>query len=260
MTDTQQRLFLIHSFQKEMPQYASLQIPPNAEEQHKLIRALMNVRPPLPADEELLRVQDAYLQGLLREKVITAAESLPPCPHDPRISLWQGDITTLRADAIVNAANRALLGCFVPLHRCIDNAIHSCAGIQLRLACQELMEIQGHEEPTGTAKLTSGYNLPARYVLHTVGPIIRETPTPAQRKELADCYRSCLSLAAENGLRTLAFCCISTGEFHFPGREAAEIAVRTVREFLLTDNLLQRVVLNVFTDTDQQYYQELLHA
>ena len=184
--------------------------------------------------------------------------ALPSVSLDARIILWQGDITRLNADAIVNAANSALLGCFIPCHRCIDNAIHSAAGLQLRAECAALMERQGHSEKTGTAKITRGYNLPARHVIHTVGPIVSSALTDEHRELLASCYRSCLHLAAEHGLRSIAFCCISTGEFHFPNKEAAEIAVREVRAFLGRSTSIERVVFNVFKDEDRMIYERLL--
>ena len=177
---------------------------------------------------------------------------------EPGIYLWQGDITTLRCDAIVNAANSQLLGCFVPCHGCIDNAIHSFAGVQLRLACQQLMQREGHEEGTGEAKITPAFNLPCRYVLHTVGPIIYGSVTETDRKLLADCYRSCLELASAYGLRSVAFCCISTGEFHFPNRLAAEIAIKTVGEWQKENPGQMEVIFNVFKDNDYKIYQQLL--
>lgn len=195
-------------------------------------RALVNTREPRPADERFLAVQDRLLRGLIAQAGITDAVALPPTPADARFSLWRGDITTLEADAIVNAANSALLGCWVPGHHCIDNVIHTFAGVQLRLACAALMERQGHAEPTGCVQVTDAYNLPARWVLHTVGPIADGAPTERNRRELASCYESCLEAAAARGCRTVAFCCVSTGAFGFPQREAAEIAVGTVRSWL----------------------------
>ena len=177
------------------------------------------------------------------------------------LQIVRNDITTMKVDAIVNAANSALLGCFVPMHRCIDNAIHSAAGVQLRLACDRLMQAQGHPEPTGRAKITDGYNLPARYVLHTVGPIVRDTePTPRQERQLADCYRSCLALADAHDLQSIAFCCISTGEFGFPQKRAAEIAVSTVRAYLdaTVATGINSVIFNVFKDDDLSIYRNLL--
>ena len=244
----------------EMPEYRA-QAAGVAEEraaQRGLLRALMNVRPPRPLSEEFLRLQDELLSAEREERGVVDVMTLPAVPSDARIVLWQGDITRLRVDAIVNAANSALLGCFIPCHRCIDNAIHSAAGLQLRAACAELMERQGHPEETGGAKLTAGYNLPARHVLHTVGPIVVGALTEEDRALLASCYRSCLALAAEHGLKSVAFCCISTGEFHFPNAAAAEIAVREVRAFLRENDSIERVIFNVFKDEDRAIYERLL--
>lgn len=245
---------------EDLPEYRpqAEAFPPDAAAQRRLLRSLMNVREPLPLRPDFLQAQDALLSAEREEKGVVEAASLPAVPSDPRLVLWRGDITRLRVDAIVNAANSALLGCFHPCHGCIDNAIHSAAGLQLRDACGRLMAAQGYPEPNGRAKLTPGYNLPARYVLHTVGPVVRARVTTRDREELAACYRACLALAAENGLESIAFCCISTGEFRFPNREAAEIAVRTVREFLQTDTSVKRVVFNVFKDVDREIYRELL--
>lgn len=224
----------------------------------RFLRGLMNLRPPEPIAPEILALQDALLQSELLEKQIKDASGLPGAGQDGRLALWQGDITTLRADAIVNAANAALLGCFHPCHGCIDNAIHSAAGIQLRLACHAIMEAQGHEEPPGRAKLTPGFNLPARYVLHTVGPIVDGALTGAHRRRLADCYRACMDCAAEQGLESVAFCCISTGVYRFPHEAAAEIAVDTVRACLDAGSPVERVVFNVFTDRDAALYRAIL--
>lgn len=248
--------YLIRTLAAEQPRYAGLELPADREEKRALLRALFNLRPPLPADERLLAVQDEYLAEELRARGTTLAAELAPLSGD--ICLWQGDITTLAADAVVNAANSAMLGCFVPCHRCIDNAIHTYAGIQLRLACHELMERQGHEEPTGGAKITPAFNLPSRYVIHTVGPIVYASLTRRERDELASCYRSCLKLAKENGLKSIAFCCISTGEFRFPNAAAAQIAVDTVREFLKEEGVGMRVIFNVFKDIDREIYAGLL--
>ena len=224
----------------------------------RLLRALMNIRPPLPLDPDFLRLQDALLSAEREERGVVDAAALPEVPGHPGIALWQGDITRLRADAVVNAANSTLLGCFHPCHGCIDNAIHSAAGLQLRDACARLMEAQGHPEPTGTAKLTGGCNLPARHVLHTVGPIISGPLTNADRAALASCYTACLSLAAEHGLHSVAFCCISPGEFRFPRGEAAGIAVDTVTRFLSRPTSIRKVIFNVFQDADAALYRTLL--
>lgn len=254
----ERRIWLIRELQREMPQYQDIRIPVTEEEQWNLLRSLFNVRPPYPASQEFLKVQDEYLSELVRSRGIVDAESLPASELDPRITLWQGDITTLRCDAIVNAANSALLGCWQPCHSCIDNMIHSLSGVQLRIKCNEIMQAQGHEEETGTAKITPAYNLPCKYVLHTVGPIISGPLRKEDCDLLAGCYQSCLELAAGNNVRSVAFCCISTGVFHFPQRRAAEIAVETVRQFLETDSSIDRVIFNVFTDQDLAIYQKLL--
>ena len=256
MTQEERLDYLIKTLATEQPRYAGLELPADRGEKRALLRALFNLRPPLPADERLLSVQDEYLAEELRARGTTLAAELAPLSGD--ICLWQGDITTLAADAVVNAANSAMLGCFVPCHRCIDNAIHTYAGIQLRLACHELMERQGHEEPTGGAKITPAFNLPSRYVIHTVGPIVYASLTRRERDELASCYRSCLKLAKENGLKSVAFCCISTGEFRFPNAAAAQIAVDTVREFLKEEGVGMRVIFNVFKDIDREIYAGLL--
>ena len=245
---------------KEMPQYREQaeRFPADDASQRRLLRSLMNVRPPMPLDPAFLKVQNELLSAEREEKGVVDAMALPTVRSDPRLAVWQGDITRLKADAIVDADNSALLGCFVPCHGCIDNAIHSAAGLQLRDECFRLMEAQGHPEPNGRAKLTGGYNLPARHVLHTVGPIVRGRVTQRDREELASCYRACLELAAERGLHSVAFCCISTGEFHFPNREAAQIAVDTVRECLRQKTSIRRVIFNVFKDLDAEIYRGLL--
>ena len=261
MSDKKQeerRIWLIRELQREMPQYQDIRIPVTEEEQWNLLRSLFNVRPPYPASQEFLKVQDEYLSELIRGRGIVDAESLPVSKLDPRITLWQGDITTLRCDAIVNAANSALLGCWQPCHSCIDNIVHTLSGVQLRIKCNEIIQEQGHEEETGTAKITPAYNLPCKYVLHTVGPIISGPLRKEDCDLLADCYQSCLELAAGNNVRSVAFCCISTGVFHFPQQRAAEIAVETVRQFLETDSSIDRVIFNVFTDRDLAIYQRLL--
>ena len=258
MNQSERRQLLIRSLLREDPSYRTVGIPQGSEGQRQLLRGLMNLRPPQPADADFLRVQDEYLRGETAAKGITDLDDLTPV--QPGLYLWQGDITTLRCDAIVNAANSGMTGCYVPNHRCIDNAIHTFAGVQLRLACAELMEQQGMPEPTGRAKITPAFNLPCRYVLHTVGPIVSGLPTREDARLLASCYRSCLELAAANQLESVAFCCISTGEFHFPNEAAAQIAVDTVRRFLAEPTSIKRVVFNVFKDTDREIYAKLLHA
>ena len=258
MNQAERRLYLIRYLLAEDRRLAGMEIPPDKKGQEDLLRALMNIRPPKPADSEFLSVQDAYLREERDARGTTDASTLTPVRDN--LCLWQGDITTLAACGIVNAANSALLGCFHPLHGCIDNIIHSRAGVQLRLACNRLMEAQGHEEPTGRAKITPAYNLPSRYVLHTVGPVITGRVTGEDERLLASCYRSCLALAAENGLESLAFCCISTGEFHFPNRLAAETAVQTVEDWTRETESGMKVIFNVFKDTDLQIYREILEG
>lgn len=256
MNQSERRLFLIQSLLRERPSCRKQYIPTDSERQKVLLRGLMNVRYPNPISSEFLEIQDTYLQEETAAKGITDIESLAPI--QPGLYLWQGDITTLKCDAIVNAANSGLTGCYIPNHRCIDNAIHTYAGVELRLACEALMEAQGYPEPTGRAKITPAYNLPCKYVLHTVGPIISNQVTDSDKALLASCYRSCLELAAEKGLESVAFCCISTGEFHFPNGLAAEIAVRTVKGFLSKQTCIKKVIFNVFKDIDKQIYQRLL--
>lgn len=259
MTHEERRIYLIRELLAEDARYAGAAIPDGAAEQEKLLRALMNVRPPRPIGAEFLKMQDEYLRAERDRRGVVDAEAMPALPSDPRMALWQGDITTLKADAIVNAANSALLGCFYPLHGCIDNIVHTRSGVQLRLLCSEIMAKQGHEEPAGRAKITPAFNLPSRYILHTVGPIISGRVTQRDRELLASCYRSCLELAAANGCRSVAFCCISTGEFHFPNELAAQIAVDTVRDFLDTHDGL-RVIFDVYKDLDLEIYRNLLKA
>lgn len=258
MTHEEQRRYLIRELLAEDTQYQSVVIPEDAQGQRDLLRALMNVRPPMPIGAEFLKVQDEYLSVERDMAGVVNGGSLPPLCSDERLALWQGDITTLKVDAIVNAANSGMRGCFHALHSCIDNIVHSKSGIQLRLYCDEMMNRQGYEEPTGQAKITPAFNLPSRYVLHTVGPIIGGRVTQRDRELLASCYRSCLELAAEHGLESVAFCCISTGVFHFPNQEAAEIAVKTVTDFLNTPSSVKKVIFNVFKDADRQIYRGLL--
>ena len=256
MDQSEKRLFLIQSLLQERPQYRDMDIPADTNSQRQLLRGLMNIRAPRRTDGAFLKTQDAYLQGETAAKGITDIADLTPI--QPGLYLWQGDITTLKCDAIVNAANSGMTGCYIPNHRCIDNAIHTYAGVELRLACAELMEQQGHPEPTGQAKITPAFDLPCRYVLHTVGPIISGRVTAEDKELLASCYRSCLELAAENRLESVAFCCISTGEFHFPNDLAAEIAVRTVKEFLKKQTSVKKVIFNVFKDLDKAIYEKQL--
>lgn len=256
MEQGERRRYLIQYLIKENIDYKDLKIPTGKSDQEYLLRALMNVRMPGEVSEEFLRVQDAYLETVNFEKGITELSDLEELENG--IYLWQGDITTLHCGAIVNAANSQLLGCFQPGHSCIDNAIHTFAGVQLRNKCYELMSRQGHEEPTGQAKITPAYNLPCECVIHTVGPIVRGRLTDEHKELLASCYRACLNLAEECALTSIAFCCISTGVFMFPNEAAAEIAVGTVRAWRKAHSSQMKVVFNVFKDMDKLIYQNLL--
>ena len=243
-----------------LPEYRveAATVPTDVRSRRYLLRCLMNVWDPrrtLP--EAYFELEQQLLMAETQEKTPVDALALPE--KEPDIALFQGDITRLAADAIVNAANSQMLGCFVPGHSCIDNAIHSAAGLRLRAACYELMKEQGHEEPTGQAKLTPGFALSARYVVHTVGPIVQGSVTEKHRQQLRSCYRACLALAHEHHLRSIAFCCISTGVFHFPHREAAEIAVAEVRAYQKTHGDAPRVIFNVFQDEDRDIYEDLLN-
>ena len=260
MTRNEQISYLTDMLLEEMPQYRreAERIPSDEESRRYLLRCLMNVREPRALPPRFLAVQDALLGAERGSRGVVHVRELPAIPSDGRLVLWQGDITRLDADAIVNAANSQLLGCFRPGHNCIDNVIHSAAGLQLREECAKIMRAQGHEEPTGQAKITAGYNLPAKHVLHTVGPIISGPLTEEDRALLASCYRSCLRLAEEKGLKTVAFCCISTGVFRFPKDEAARIAVETVRDYLKTGSL-ERIVFCVHGDENLRIYQQLLY-
>lgn len=250
-------LWLIKFLLSENDEYKNIKIPDDENERFRLFRGLVNVRPPKPVSEEFLAVQDELLSELLREKGVTNYKDLTPVK--PNIYLWQGDITTLKCGAIVNAANSALLGCFCPNHGCIDNAIHTFAGVQLRLKCAEIMRKQGREEETGGAKITPAYNLPCEYILHTVGPIVSGELNEKHERQLVSCYRSCLELSKQNGVKSTAFCCISTGEFHFTNERAAEIAVETVRDFLKSNSDIE-VIFNVFKDEDYEIYKRILAA
>ena len=262
MTRQERVSSMIEYLKKENDGYASIMEPADYHEKRNLLRSLMNVRWPGEASAEYYELQDALLKEELKKKGIVRLKEIPvvideyPCTgikNAERISVWQGDITKLAVDAIVNAANSQMLGCFVPCHGCIDNAIHSAAGIQLRNECAEIMEKQGHEEPTGKAKITKGYNLPAKHVIHTVGPIVGVSVT----EQLKACYLSSMILAERERLRSVAFCCISTGEFHFPNKLAAQIAVETVDRYLSASRL-ERVVFNVFKDEDLHIYRKLM--
>ena len=281
MTQKERRLYLISELLKEDKGRAGFNlglvpgneggfvIPDDEKSQRDILRALMNIRGPYSISEDFLGIQDEYLQQVNKERGITDIADLSPVReaggfdrlnHLGQLYLWQGDITTLKVDAIVNAANSALLGCFAPFHICIDNCIHTFAGIQLRLACNELMQKQGHEEGTGLCKITPAFNLPSRYVLHTVGPIIYTSVGKREKILLANCYKNCLETASQNQLESVAFCCISTGVFSFPQELAARIAVEMVEQWLAEnpDSSVKKVVFNVFGNKDLEIYQGLL--
>ncbi|MBQ3265051.1 MAG: protein-ADP-ribose hydrolase [Ruminococcus sp.] len=256
MTHEEQRVWLIKELQKEPSQLSRYRIPDDEQEQKDLLRGLMNIWMPKPLSEEYLRIESEYLRAEAEEKGITYLSDLEPIDGD--LYLWQGDITTLACDAVVNAANAQMLGCFLVLHSCIDNCLHSASGLALRYRCYEIMSKQGHEEPTGQAKITPGYNLPSKYVLHTVGPIVSGRLNKTHCELLKSCYLSCLKLAEKNGVKSIAFCCISTGVFGFPQREAAEIAISTVKEYKKATNSDIKVIFNVFKDEDLMIYRSLL--
>lgn len=258
MTQEERRIYLIRELLSEQPRYAGTEIPAGEQEQKDLLRSLFNIRMPNPISETFLQIQNAYLQEETAQKGITELSSLHPIQNE--IYLWQGDITTLRCDAIVNAANSQMLGCFCPCHGCIDNAIHTFAGVQLRILCAKLMKEQGYEEKTGNAKITPGFNLPCKYILHTVGPIIHGKLHKTDEKLLASCYQSCLTLADQNNLKNIAFCCISTGEFHFPHDQAAQIAIQTVQKYKEQTHSKIEVIFNVFKEIDYNIYRALLQT
>ncbi len=256
MNQTEKRLYLIQELLAEQPQYREIKIPATTQEQKDLLRSLMNVRMPAPLSNEYIQIESEYLKEETAEKGITHVTDLAPVGDG--LYLWQGDITTLECDAIVNAANSQMLGCFQPLHNCEDNCVHSAAGLRLRNFCNEIMEKQGFEEPTGGAKITPAFNLPSKYVLHTVGPIVNGRLTQGHCDLLASCYTSCLELAVENGCESIAFCCISTGVFGFPQREAAKIAIQTVKNWKTRENSPIKVIFNVFKDEDLAIYRACL--
>ena len=256
MTQEQQADGLIRCLLAERKEYQDIGVPSKLSDKRRLLRSLMNVRPPTPVSEEFLCAQDVYLQERLAQRGVTGLQDLTPVR--PGLYLWQGDITTLAVDAIVNAANSGMTGCYIPCHGCIDNAIHTYAGVQLRLECARIMAGQRREEPVGQAKITKAYNLPCRYVLHTVGPMIEGAVTKTNREQLSSCYRSCLDLAATHDLHSVAFCCISTGEFHFPNELAAQIAIATVRDWQRQNPDKIEVIFNVFKDRDHELYKCLL--
>jgi O-acetyl-ADP-ribose deacetylase (regulator of RNase III) len=268
MNQSERLGYLINELISEEDRYKELEVPDSYLKQTRLLRSLMNVRIPKVISEEFIRIQDEYLSDLIKEKGILKITDIPTVSEKfplstllfkEKISIWQGDITRLNVDAIVNAANSQMLGCFAPCHGCIDNAIHSAAGIQLRDECNEIMKQQGHEEDTGRAKITKAYNLPCKHVIHTVGPIVNFELTKELEEDLSSCYKSCLECAVQNGIRTIAFCCISTGEFGFPNERAAEIAMETIIEFLKENEFnIDRIIFNVFKDLDNEIYENLV--
>lgn len=233
----------------------AVQLPESDEQKRLLFRSLVNIRDPRPVSKQFLQIQDAFLQEEIEAKGVTDAAGLTPLRNN--LCLWRGDITALKADAIVNAANSRMLGCFYPCHGCIDNAVHTYAGVQLRLECYEIMKRQGRPEPVGRAKITGAYNLPSKYILHTVGPAVSGEPAQADCALLASCYLSCLELAAKNSVKTLALCCVSTGEFRFPREAAARIAIKAVSDFFKKSSGMN-VIFNVYNDEDFQIYRRLL--
>ena len=258
MTQDERREYLIQYLLKEKIPFGRQNIPTDKQGQENLLRSLMNVRPPRPISNDFLKIQDEYLTERNIERGITDIDTLAPVKSDSRLYIWQGDITTLKCDVIVNACNSQMLGCFSPMHACIDNFIHTYAGMELRLKMHEIMAKQGHEEETGKAKITSGYNLPTKYILHTVGPIIQWKVTKEDEDLLASCYTECLKLAADTGVESIAFCCLSTGVFRFPQQRAAEIATNTVKQYLNKDSRIKKVIFNVFKDEDLKIYSGLL--
>ena len=263
ITQEQRLDYLVEEFKADSGEYKDLKIPADQEGKRRILRSLMNIRMPKRLPDEVLEVQDEYLSGRAEEKGIVQLSDIPVMRDG--LSIWQGDITRLAVDAIVNAANSQMLGCFVPMHTCIDNCIHTFAGVQLRAECNRQMNQlrirygKDYEQPTAAPMLTDAYNLPAKKVIHSVGPIVLHNLTQELEKDLADCYRNTLDMCMENGLKNVAFCCISTGVFHFPNKRAAEIAVRTVTTWLSEhDGQMERVIFNVFKDEDRKYYEELI--
>ncbi|MFI3252742.1 MAG: protein-ADP-ribose hydrolase [Eubacteriales bacterium] len=255
MTQSGRIAYLLDYFLSETPENQNIAVPLDEEGQKEILRGLINLRPPHDIPEEVLTMEDAFLQTDLEGKVVPFSSMTP---KKGNIYLWQGDITKLEIDGIVNAANSDMLGCFYPCHKCIDNAIHTFSGIRLRLACHELMEKQGRPEATGCAKITPAYNLPSKYVLHTVGPIVHGGLEEYHREALERSYRSCLFLASEQKLEALAFCCISTGEFHFPQEEACNIAINVVEDYIEKVDKNLKVLFNVFKEEDLKLYEEKL--
>lgn len=256
MTQKERRIYLLKNLINENPRFSHIDIPDDETEQRTLLRSLMNVRMPAAIGENFLKVQDEYLAQVNADKGIVTLDDLQEIRQG--IYVWKGDITRLKAGAIVNAANSGMTGCYQPCHNCIDNCIHTYAGIQLRLRCEDIMEAQGYEEPTGEAKITPAYNLPCDYVIHTVGPIVQGRLNDSHKRLLASCYNSCLSVADEHDIDSIAFCCISTGVFNFPNKEAARIAVDTVDDYRQRTGSGIKVIFNVFKDEDEDIYLKIL--
>ncbi len=263
MTQEQRLDYLVEKFKADSDDYKELQTPDDTDGKRRILRSLMNIRMPRKMEDAVLNIQDAYLQERIHENGITELQNIPV--KRDCLSVWQGDITRLAVDAIVNAANSQMLGCFVPMHTCIDNCIHTFAGVQLRAECNRQMNQlrirygRDYEQPTAVPMLTDAYNLPAKKIIHIAGPIVQYQLTPELEKDLADCYRNALDMCLENALKSIAFCCISTGVFHFPNKRAAQIAVSTVKDWLLQHpGVMERVIFNVFRDEDKEYYEELV--
>ena len=269
MTQKERLDYLVEAFKADSVHYKDLETPTDADGRRRILRSLMNIRMPKELPEDVLKVQDEYLTGRAEEKGIVQLSDIPVIRDG--LSVWQGDITRLAVDAIVNAANSQMLGCFIPMHTCIDNCIHTFAGIQLRAECSRQMDLlrirygRNYEQPTAVPMLTDAFNLPAGKVIHIVGPIVQDELTPELEKDLADCYRNTLDMCAENNLKSVAFCCISTGVLHFPNKRAAQIAVETVKEWRLAHSgkaehahKVDRVIFNVFKDEDREYYESEL--
>ena len=246
--------YLINYLLSERNDIGDIEIPENDSDKFRMYRSLVNIRPAGKADEAFLQAEDEYLTAAAEGKGITDIADLSPIENG--VYLWKGDITTLKCGAIVNAADSGMTGCWRPCHSCIDNCIHTFAGVRLRYKCNKIIQAQGHEEYTGTAKITPAYNLPCGSVIHTVGPIVQDTLTEEHCRLLASCYNSCLELAVQNSIDSIAFCCISTGVFGFPQEEAAQIAIKTVRSFLKNHDI--KVIFNVFKEDDYEIYKRLL--
>ncbi len=263
MTQDERLNFLVEEFKADSEEYKELSVPADSEGKRRILRSLMNIRMPKDLPSGVLKIQDDYLKERAKEKGIVKLSDIPVATEG--ISVWQGDITRLQVDAIVNAANSQMLGCFVPMHTCIDNCIHSFAGVELRAECNRKMEAlrmkygKTYEQPTAVPMLTDAYNLPARKVIHIVGPIVSDKLTSKLEEELSDCYTNTLDICAENNLKSVAFCCISTGVFRFPGKRAAEIAVHTVKNWIKKNpGKTERVIFNVFKDEDRAIYERLV--